>query len=110
MTIGLLLLTPNCFATTQVVQYFTHTPVSVCQPSDTNSNCGGAGGYTTVPALASSSCSAGQYSADSSYYYICESSNTWLRTSIATWGSGNNVTYLGVPVTYLGQTVTYLGQ
>lgn len=41
--IGLLLLTPNAFATTQVVQYFTHAPVSVCQPSDTNTNCGGVG-------------------------------------------------------------------
>ena len=37
--IELLLLTPNAFATKQVIEYTTHAPVSVCTPSDTNSNC-----------------------------------------------------------------------
>lgn len=42
--IFLLLFTPKAFATQQVVQYFTHTPVSVCTPSDSNPNCGGGAG------------------------------------------------------------------
>lgn len=45
LTLSLFLFnTLPAYATQQVVQYFTHAPVSVCTPSDTNTNCGGTGG------------------------------------------------------------------
>jgi hypothetical protein len=54
---------------------------------------GGAGGggiivessFTTPPASASATGSTGQWSFDSSYFYLCVAANTWLRTSLATW-------------------------
>lgn len=38
-----------------------------------------------APALASSSGTAGQIAYDSSYFYVCISSNTWKRVAISTW-------------------------
>ena len=38
-----------------------------------------------VPTLANSTGSAGQISYDSSYIYICLSTNTWKRANISTW-------------------------
>ena len=54
---------------------------------------GGAGGggiivessFTTPPASVSATGSTGQWSFDSSYFYLCVAANTWLRTSLATW-------------------------
>lgn len=72
---------------------------------------GGTGGFVTAPTSPTSSCTAGQYSSDSSYFYICNPTNTWLRTAIATWSPSQlYVTYLGVNATYLGMNMTYLGQ
>ena len=40
---------------------------------------------TATPATSSSSCAAGSWASDSSYYYICMSSNTWRRAGLSTW-------------------------
>lgn len=39
----------------------------------------------TAPALASSSGTAGQIAYDSSFFYVCISTDTWKRVAIATW-------------------------
>lgn len=41
--------------------------------------------FTTVPATATSTGSAGMMAYDSSYLYICTATNTWKRVAIATW-------------------------
>lgn len=46
---------------------------------------GGVTGYVSPPAGANAGGSPGEWSYDASYYYICVSANTWLRTSLATW-------------------------
>ena len=38
-----------------------------------------------VPATATTACSQGSWSADSSFYYICVATNTWRRASTETW-------------------------
>ena len=38
-----------------------------------------------APATASSTGTAGSYAIDASYAYFCVSTDTWLRTAIATW-------------------------
>jgi len=49
--LSLLLCSPT-WATVNVVRFPSGTPVQVCQPSDTNTNCGGGGGSMTWPSLA----------------------------------------------------------
>lgn len=39
----------------------------------------------TVPSTASSTCVAGNWAADASYYYACTATNTWVRAALATW-------------------------
>lgn len=39
----------------------------------------------SVPSTASSSGNPGEIAYDSSYFYICTATNTWLRVAIATW-------------------------
>lgn len=41
--------------------------------------------WVTVPASASASGTAGQVAYDSSFFYVCISTNTWKRVAIATW-------------------------
>lgn len=41
--------------------------------------------WVTVPASASATGTAGQLAYDSSWLYVCVSSNTWVRTALATW-------------------------
>lgn len=41
--------------------------------------------FTTVPATATSTGSAGQMAYDSSFFYICTATDTWRRVAIATW-------------------------
>lgn len=43
------------------------------------------GMYVSVPASATAAGYAGNWSADSSYLYICHATNTWKRVAIATW-------------------------
>jgi hypothetical protein len=42
-------------------------------------------GYTTVPASATATGTAGQWSADTSYFYVCIATNTWKRIALSTW-------------------------
>lgn len=44
-----------------------------------------AGVFTTVPASATATGTAGQWSYDSSYIYICIATDTWKRAAISTW-------------------------
>lgn len=70
----------------------------------------GSGGYVVAPSSATSICTTGQYSADSSYFYICEATNTWLRTSIATWaGGGGFLVFRGSKLTFMGSGLKFLG-
>jgi hypothetical protein len=47
---------------------------------------GGSGlSWSSVPASATASGTAGQTSYDSSYYYVCVATNTWVRTALSTW-------------------------
>lgn len=39
----------------------------------------------SVPATATTTCTSGSWAADSSFFYICHSTNTWKRTAISTW-------------------------
>jgi hypothetical protein len=41
--------------------------------------------YTTPPAHSTSTCTAGQYAADVSYFYFCQATNTWKRIA---WAAG----------------------
>jgi len=38
-----------------------------------------------VPATATTACTAGQWWFDTSYWYVCVATNTWLRAALATW-------------------------
>lgn len=38
-----------------------------------------------VPSTATSSCTAGQWWYDASYWYVCVATDTWKRTALATW-------------------------
>lgn len=38
-----------------------------------------------TPATATTACTSGQWSYDSSYFYICVATNSWKRTAIAAW-------------------------
>jgi hypothetical protein len=42
-------------------------------------------GYTGVPSASDAPGTAGQYAADSTYFYICRATDTWMRVAIATW-------------------------
>lgn len=42
-------------------------------------------GSNTVPATASSNGTTGQIVSDSSYIYVCVSTNTWKRAALNTW-------------------------
>ena len=47
---------------------------------------GGSGlAWSSVPASATASGTAGQIAYDGSYYYVCTEANTWKRTALATW-------------------------
>lgn len=41
--------------------------------------------WVSVPASASATGTAGQIAYDGSYFYVCVSSNVWVRASLATW-------------------------
>lgn len=41
----------------------------------------------SVPTTPTDVCTAGNFSYDADYFYVCISSNTWERTAIATWVS-----------------------
>jgi len=52
----------------------------------TAASSGGSGlTWSSVPASATASGTAGQISYDSSYYYVCVATNTWVRTALSTW-------------------------
>lgn len=53
---------------------------SILPPAD-----GTIAAFTTVPASATATGSAGMMAYDSSYLYICTATNTWKRVAIATW-------------------------
>ena len=38
-----------------------------------------------VPGSAAAACTAGQWAADSSYYYLCVATNTWRRSTLSSW-------------------------
>lgn len=40
---------------------------------------------TTPPATSSSTCTAGSWAADTNYYYLCVSANTWKRAALSSW-------------------------
>ena len=40
---------------------------------------------TSAPATSSSACSAGSWATDSSYYYLCVSTNSWRRAALSTF-------------------------
>jgi hypothetical protein len=65
-------------------------------------------GYTTVPATATSSCSIGQWSATSGFFYTCVSTDTWERVAIATWSIvSEQVIFAGEDVIFAGENVFY---
>lgn len=70
----------NSYATTQAIQYFSHTPVTVCQPSDSNSNCGGGG-----------SGNVGIGTENWVPFYPSNGSNLNANSSIQIFGQGGNV-------------------
>jgi hypothetical protein len=41
--------------------------------------------HVAVPASSSSTCQAGAWSYDSSYFYICVAANTWKRSAVSSW-------------------------
>jgi hypothetical protein len=43
------------------------------------------GSKVAVPASASSAGQVGNIAWDSSYFYVCVSTNTWVRSSLSTW-------------------------
>jgi hypothetical protein len=51
----------------------------------------GAGYVETPPTYSDATCTKGQYSFDSSYFYMCEATNQWDRFAV-TWGSWSNPT------------------
>lgn len=67
------------------------------------------GGLTSVPDFSNQPCTPGQYSADASYFYICQSDNTWLRTAISTFTSNSNnyLTFRGNFLTFNGSYLTF---
>lgn len=40
---------------------------------------------TSVPASSSTACTAGNWAADTSFYYVCVAANQWLRATLAAW-------------------------
>ena len=46
---------------------------------------GGGSSWSSAPATATSAGTAGDRAYDSNYYYVCVATNTWKRTSLATW-------------------------
>jgi len=49
---------------------------------------GGGVSWSSVPTSATATGTAGQVAYDGSYLYVASASNTWVRTSLATWGGG----------------------
>lgn len=43
------------------------------------------GFHVAVPASSSSSCSAGNWSYDANYIYVCVAANTWRRSALSSW-------------------------
>lgn len=43
------------------------------------------GTWAPVPSSSSSACTAGAWSFDTSFYYVCVATNTWRRVALATW-------------------------
>jgi hypothetical protein len=41
--------------------------------------------WAPVPAAASSACTPGNWSADTSYYYVCVAANSWKRAALTIW-------------------------
>lgn len=41
--------------------------------------------FTAVPASSSALGTAGQIAYNSTYFYVCVATNTWVRTSLSTW-------------------------
>jgi hypothetical protein len=41
--------------------------------------------WAPVPSTSSSACSAGAWSIDTSFYYVCVAANTWRRAALTTW-------------------------
>lgn len=56
-------------------------PVSTAQQTALN----GKASLVAAPASAGASGTAGQIAYDSSFFYVCVATNTWLRAAIATW-------------------------
>lgn len=52
---------------------------------------GAASGYVTVPTYSDDTCTTGQYSWDGTYYYGCESTDSWDRFAV-TWAAWSNPT------------------
>ena len=76
-------------------RYPTNTPLGVM-------------GLVNAPAEPNSPCSAGQVAYNGLYLFVCESSNTWLRDSIATWAKTRyGVIYDGLPVNFEGLDVLF---
>jgi hypothetical protein len=46
---------------------------------------GSAGLFKSAPVSANSSGTAGDIAFDNQYYYICITTNTWIRTALASW-------------------------
>jgi len=44
-----------------------------------------AGQRTTVPATSTSACVSGSWAADSAFYYICASQNSWHRAALSSF-------------------------
>lgn len=40
---------------------------------------------TTVPASSTAACTPGYWAADTAFYYVCVTQNTWFRASLTTW-------------------------
>jgi hypothetical protein len=46
---------------------------------------GESGEKVRVPKSSSTTCSPGQWAADSEYYYVCTANNTWKRAALSSW-------------------------
>ncbi len=57
-------------------------PVSTAQQTALD---GKLGTWVTAPATTASTGAPGQLAYDSSWLYVCVSTNTWVRTALATW-------------------------
>lgn len=63
----------------------TTTDGKVCDVMEWGTAGSGGSDRVSVPASATSTCTTGQWAANTDYFFYCPATNTWVRSALATW-------------------------